>query len=88
MEVYLPIKEAGKTGPNIRKIEPFQRASVVFVGWYAKLLASYVDLVKQIEKNGYKIVGPAYEEYIVEFSYGVPEEECVTRISFPVEPIN
>lgn len=86
LEVYLPIKETGLTGANIRTIEPVQRASMIFVGWYAKLLATYVELVKQIEKSGYKIVGPAYEEYLVEFSYGVPEDQCVTRISFPVAP--
>lgn len=85
LEVYLPIQEVGMKNPNVREINGFQRASIVFVGWYTKLLASYVELVKQIESEGYRIVGPAYEEYLVEFSHGVSESDCVTRISFPIE---
>ncbi|MDR2179043.1 MAG: MerR family transcriptional regulator [Synergistaceae bacterium] len=87
LEVYLPIQETHMTGPNIRKIEGFQRASMVFVGWYSGLLPIYVELVKQIESSGYRIAGPAYEEYLVDFSSGVPDENCMTRIFFPVEPI-
>lgn len=87
LEVYLPIREQDMVSPYVRKVKGFTRASLVFVGWYANLLATYVELVKQIEKHGYCIAGPAYEEYLVEFSYGVSEENCVTRVSFPVEPI-
>lgn len=86
LEVFLPIQEEHLEGPNIRRIGAENRASMVFVGWYAQLLATYVELVKQIDKSGHKIAGPAYEEYIVEFSYGVPENQCVTRVAFPVKP--
>ncbi|MDL2254408.1 MerR family transcriptional regulator [Ruminococcaceae bacterium OttesenSCG-928-I18] len=85
LEVYLPIQETNRESPNIRVIQGFERASMIFVGWYSELLATYVELVKQIEKKGYRIAGPSYEEYLVEFSYGVSEENCVTRVSFPVE---
>ncbi len=84
-EVYLPILETDRVSNSIRKISPFRRASMTFVGWYADLLATYVELVKQIEQQGFKIAGPAYEEYLVEFSHGVPKDKCVTRVSFPIE---
>ncbi len=85
MAMYVPIKETDRTGEHIRKIGEFLRASMIFVGWYTGLLGTYVELVKQIEKNHYKIVGPAHEEYLADFSYGVPNEKCVTRVFFPIE---
>lgn len=84
LEVFLPIQESDLYHPNVRKIAPAKRASTVYVGWYAKLIASYVELVKFIEREGYRIIGPAYEEYLVEFTYGVCEDDCVTRVSFPI----
>ena len=87
LEIYLPIEEADAEGPHIRTIGGFLRASMVAVGWYSELLGTYVELVKQIMHEGYKIVGPAYEEYLVEFSYGITKDQCVTRVSFPIEKI-
>lgn len=85
LEMYLPIKETGRTGPNIRRFGGFYRASMVFVGKYIDLLDTYVELVKQIENSPYRIIGPAFEEYMVEFSYSIPEEQSITKVSFPVE---
>lgn len=87
LEVYIPIEEKDEKGSNIRKIEGYLRASIIFVGWYGDLLETYIEIVKQIGKMGYEIIGPSYEEYLVEFSYGISDDQCVTRISFPVKPI-
>lgn len=85
LEMFIPIKETDRTGPHIRKFGGFRRASMVFVGKQIDLLATYVELVKQIERSHHKITGPAYEEYLTEFSYSIPEEHCLTRVSFPIE---
>jgi DNA-binding transcriptional MerR regulator/effector-binding domain-containing protein len=85
LEVYLPIKETNFKSSNTRRYGGFKRASMIHIGWYADALNNYVELVKQIEGHGYKITGPAHEEYIVEFSYAIPKEGYVTRIFFPIE---
>lgn len=60
---------------------------MVYVGWYENLLDVYVNLVKQIKANKYRIIGSPHEEYLATFSHGVPKERYVTRIFFPVEPL-
>lgn len=85
LEVFIPVRDDGKTGPNIKKFGGFRTVSKIHVGKYADLLPVYVELVNYIEANGYKIAGAPVEEYLLEFSYGVNEDNYVTRLSFPIE---
>jgi len=85
LEIILPITNGDLTKPYVKKFESFLMASKVFVGKYADLLPTYVELVKLIEDYSYEITGPAIEQYLVEFSYGISEDECVTRVGFPVQ---
>ncbi|MGP1413159.1 MerR family transcriptional regulator [Pyramidobacter piscolens] len=87
MTVYMPIRETERTDEHIAKIGGHLVASMVYVGWYENLLDVYVNLVKQIKANKYRIIGPPHEEYLATFSHGVPKERYVTRIFFPVEPL-
>lgn len=88
LEVILPIDNGDLTKPYIKKFGGFLVASKNFVGPYYDLLQTYVELVKLIEEKNYEIIGPAIEEYLVEFSYGVGEEEYVTKVSFPIKKCN
>lgn len=87
LEVFLPIKEFDPDDPNIKKYGGFEIVSKIFIGKYSDLLSTYVELVKYIDNSNYTIVGPGIEEYLVEFSHGVQEDQCVTKISFPIEKI-
>jgi DNA-binding transcriptional MerR regulator len=87
LEVYLAVRDEYRPHPAIKKTEPYLRASNVFPGWYADLLEKYVGLVKEIEESGYRIIGPAREEYLLEFAYGFNKNNYYTRVSFPVEEI-
>jgi DNA-binding transcriptional MerR regulator len=85
LEIILPIVNGDLTKPYVKTSGGFLFASKLFVGRYADLLPTYVELVKTIEENNYQIIGPAIEQYLVEFSYGVSEDDCVTRVGFPVQ---
>ncbi len=87
LEVFQPIREGDLNDPHIKQFGGFLIASTIHVGKYVDLLKTYVELVKMIEHHHYKIVGQPIEEYLVEFTYGFNEEEAVTRLSFPVEPL-
>ena len=61
-------------------------ACLVYAGAYNTLATPYQNLISWIESNGYRIVGPNREVYVV----GGPEqdnESYVTEIQFPVEAI-
>lgn len=60
---------------------------VVHHGSYDKLIEAYNVLLKWIEENGYRIVGPDREIYLEgHFSTDDPNE-YVTEVQFPVEKV-
>lgn len=85
LEVFLPISGGDLKKEYVKKIGGFLVGSMVFVGRYYDLFQTYVELAKQIKENGYEIIGPAIEEYLIEFSYGIEDDECITRVSFPIK---
>lgn len=90
LEVFLPISDDDlKNGDfkkeYIKKFGGFLVGSMIFVGKYYDLFQTYVELVKQIKENDYEIVGPAIEEYLIEYSYGIEDDECITKVSFPIK---
>ena len=84
-EVFIPVGDDTPLNDNIKRMGGYTIASTVYQGAYRELLPVYVDLVKQIDKLGYKIVGPSMEEYLIEFSQGANEDNFITRVCFPVE---
>lgn len=87
-ELCIPIIEENKECPNIRKFGGFYGASTIYVGGYKDMLVAYLSLVKWIENYGYKITGPAMEQYIIEPQNTDYEKDYVTKIIFPIEIAN
>lgn len=87
MEVFLPIPEDTPVQGNVKHLGGYTVARKVYQGLYSGLLPVYVSLVKEIEDKGCRIVGPAMEEYLVDFMHGAEESACITRVSFPIEPV-
>lgn len=85
LEVFLPVNNADPDDENVKSIGGYNVASKVYRGPYRELLPVYVSLVNAIEEKGYKIVGPAMEEYLIEFTQGADEQNFITKVSFPVE---
>lgn len=85
LEVFYPITPTNSINPRIRVIEKQLVLSKIVVGNYQSLLANYIELVIFSEEHDLQIIGPNFEEYLCDFSFGVDEDECVTRISFPIE---
>jgi len=85
LEIVLPIINGDLTKPYVKRVESFLMASIKFVGRYVDLLPTYVELIKLIEDYDYEITGPAIEQYLVGFCYGISEDECVTQVGFPVK---
>lgn len=85
-ELCLPIiGDQDKTYPNVKKFGGFLCASTIFIGNYRDMLVVYLTLVEWIEKNGYQIVGPAVEQYLIDPIIAESELDYVTRIVFPIE---
>lgn len=87
LEVFYQVEDGDLSKDCFRRIEEFTFASVIFTGPYRDLLPVYIDLIKQIKAAGYRVVGPSYEFYLIEFSHGVSEDKYVSRVGFPVEKI-
>ncbi|MGD1938541.1 MAG: MerR family transcriptional regulator [Cyanophyceae cyanobacterium] len=61
-------------------------ACLVHRGAYSAMMEPYSNLISWIESNGYRIIGPNREVYVV----GGPEQDndsYITEIQFPVEAI-
>lgn len=84
-EVLIPVDDDTPLNEHIKHMGGYLIASKVHQGPYRELLPVYIDLVKQIDKRGYKLAGPAMEQYLIEFSQGANEENFITRVCFPVE---
>lgn len=85
LEVFLPVTGVKATDKNVKIIGGYTVASKIYRGPYRELLPVYVSLVNSIEAKGYKIAGPAMEEYLIEFTQGADEQNYITRVSFPIE---
>lgn len=60
-------------------------ASTVSIGSYQNMEKVYRYLEEWIEENGYRIIGPPHEYYLMDISNTFSEEQYMTKIHFPVE---
>jgi DNA-binding transcriptional MerR regulator len=68
---------------KIRTLPPFEMAaSTVMQGSYDNFITTYAQLMNWIKENGYQVVGPNREIYLV--SGGDNPADYVTEIMFPV----
>ncbi len=70
---------------QIRDLPAHERmACLMRRGPYDDFTPSYQTLMSWIEENGYRIIGPNREIYLRGPKAGLPPEEYVTEIQFPV----
>jgi len=60
-------------------------ACIMHKGRYDETYRSYEKLIKTIQSKNYKIVGPSYENTIIDFFSVQDEEMCLTELTIPVE---
>ena len=88
LELCLPvIKPDGFWCKEMRRFGGMLAASTVSIGSYQNMEKVYRYLEKWIEENGYRIIGPPHEYYLMDISNTFSEEQYMTKIHFPVEKI-
>jgi effector-binding domain-containing protein len=86
-EVCLPIsgKVKGAGEVKVRELEKGAFACITHSGPLEKLLEAYQELLKWIEENSYRIVGPGREvHYKGMGESGGQPKECMIEVQFPV----
>ncbi|MBP1040875.1 MerR family transcriptional regulator [Vagococcus sp. BWB3-3] len=84
LEVFYPITPTNVKHPRVRIIEKRLMMSKIVIGNYQSLLSTYVDLINYSKENNLQIIGPNLEEYLCDFSFGLHEDDWITRIAFPI----
>ena len=86
MELCLRVTgPAEKECPELRLLRSYKAAGAIFIGPYADLEGTYLKLLDRIEQDGYRVVGPAMELYLLDPLATDDASQYVTRIEFPVE---
>lgn len=75
-----------KTDPaeNIRKFGGFEAATMIHIGSYDDIPNSYIQVIKWINQNHYRICGPPTEEFILSPLDVNDETRRVTKIIIPI----
>ena len=72
------------SGYGVQEIPAQKVVYAILNGPYAEIAKEYPYIMKWMEKKGYKMSGPVMEIYL-EAGPGVPPEELVTEVRFPIE---
>jgi effector-binding domain-containing protein len=88
VEAAVPIAEEGSDlsgRVTARELEGYEEiASLTRVGPYDDFTPAYQELMDWVQANGYRMIGPNREIYLVGPEADVAPEEYVTEIQFPV----
>lgn len=60
-------------------------ACIIHKGRYDQTGISYEKLVEKIKQSNYEMIGPSYENTIIDFFSVKDEEECLTEITIPIK---
>lgn len=89
LEVVQPVEGPLSSGERVRVYDlpaVATMASTIHRGPYSGFNDAYGALMQWIAGNGYRITGPNREVYLrTADDHGVPPEEFVTEVQFPVE---
>jgi len=85
-EVGIQVEEGFKpdSGYMVKEIPAHKVVYAILKGPYDKIALEYPNITKWIDEKGYKVTGPLTEIYL-EAGPGIPPEEQVTEVQFPVE---
>ncbi len=88
LELCLPvIKPDGFECDSLKSFGGFLVASNIHIGHYKDSYRAYLSLIEWIEKNNYEIIGPPFEEYLLDACSVCDPSRYVTGIHFPVAKV-
>lgn len=85
IEVCVPVKSTEDETDNIRLIQEGKYLSKLHKGPYDKMQESYKYMLDWCSKNNYRIVGPAIEIYLVDFTTTKDPQKFITELQLPVK---
>ncbi|MEL7563334.1 MAG: MerR family transcriptional regulator [Dehalobacterium sp.] len=89
LELCLPITGLKiEDCPYLKTFGGFTGVTTVHVGDYIEMFSAYLALVDWIEHNGFEIIGPAIEQYVIDPTNTENPADYVTGIIFPVRRNN
>lgn len=74
-----------KDSPEYRLCPKFEAATAYYVGPYSNIMQAHINMIKWINENNYKIIGPTTEENIISPIDVENEDEHVTKIIMPIQ---
>ncbi len=83
IETCFPIQET--SGENVREFEGSICCTTTFIGPYIDFSSAYIAIETWIKENQYQITAPPFEVYVKGIDSGLPPDEYVTEIYFPVK---
>jgi len=89
LELVLPVSvQADFRCQELKRFGGFLTAYVDYVGHYKDSFPAYLALQAWIGDNGYELIGPPMESYLVLPCVEQDPNSCLTRIAFPIKKIN
>ncbi|MGB2696856.1 MAG: GyrI-like domain-containing protein [Candidatus Zixiibacteriota bacterium] len=84
-EIGMPVPEDFEPDPpfKVKELPSQEVAFAVLKGSYAEIAKEYGKIMQWIQENGYMMIGPPREIYLIG-GEGVPESEYITEVQFPI----
>lgn len=86
-EVYIEVS-GGEKSPNFYQTDSYQAITIMHIGSYDDLIKPCLIAMQWINENGYKIAGPMSDMFIVSPIDTRNENEYLTKIVIPIEPVD
>lgn len=85
IEVCAEISEHVEIPGVVRKFGGFYAVSLMHYGKYDTMFDDYKRILKYIDDNNYKILGPAVDNYIVDSGVTIDEDKYITELLMPIK---
>lgn len=85
IEVCAQVSEIKEIPGIVRKFGGFNAASIIHYGSYENMVDDYRKLNDYIIKNGYEIIGPAIDNYLVDIISTNNENNYITELLIPIK---
>lgn len=83
-ELYLPIMESIE-GKHIKQIKSYTALTTVYVGRYQELVNPYLEMMRWIKRNKFKINGDISEIFLISPMDTGNENDYITKIIIPIK---
>lgn len=84
LEISVQVNEA-RNQPDCKQFGGFRAVTALHFGRNDEIIQTHVKAIKWLNQQGYNIVGPISEEYIVSPVDIINEEDHITKVIIPIE---